>query len=98
MALALQGGDLGGDGGPDDGSHIVYIDPIIWMEPTPTWGGFGPVTFVVPPSTLPSPLTIVIPEQTVPITRAGITTTVIVVKTTSKFDCWYGRHFVVNLY
>jgi hypothetical protein len=63
---------------------FVYIDPTIWIEPTPTFGGFNPVAFVIPPSTLPSPVTIIVPQQVVPITRGTIKTTVRVVKTTSK--------------
>lgn len=85
LALAISGGDLGGDGGSSGGSGIVYIDPIIWFEPSPTLHCFDPCTMVLPPSTLPSPVTIVIPPQTVSVTvGGGSVKTVTVTVTTSK--------------
>lgn len=88
LALAISGADLGGDGGPGDGSGIVYIDPTIWIEPSPTLGCFDPCTMVLPPSTLPSPVTIVIPPQTVTLTLdGGSVTTVSVTVATSKSRC-----------
>ena len=42
----------------DGGGSIVYIDPIIFLEPNPEVAGNPPCILVIPPSTMPTPTTI----------------------------------------
>ncbi|KAI0129634.1 hypothetical protein BJ170DRAFT_282868 [Xylariales sp. AK1849] len=69
-----SGSRVGGSDGP------VYIAPKIWTEPNPTLQCYQPCTFVLPPQTLPSALTISIPpatemvEETWPLTVSASTT------------------------
>ncbi|KAK3689920.1 pectate lyase superfamily protein-domain-containing protein [Podospora appendiculata] len=74
LVLATGGGNLGGDGGSQDGSGIVYIDPTIFVHPSPTVECWPPCTLVFPPSTMPSVSTIKLPPLKTTITVNSITT------------------------
>ncbi|RWQ93422.1 glycosyl hydrolase family 71-domain-containing protein [Paecilomyces variotii] len=47
--------------GSGPGSGIVYVDPVIFVTPSPVIGCFPPCTLIIPPSTMPSPTTIHFP-------------------------------------
>jgi hypothetical protein len=67
-------GGGGGGGGTSTGA-IVYINPTIWGEATPTATCEAPCTLVLPPWTLSSPTTIVFPLVTETITETWPETT-----------------------
>ncbi|RAK97354.1 glycoside hydrolase family 55 protein, partial [Aspergillus ibericus CBS 121593] len=70
LVLSEQGGDIGSSGNEEeDGSGIVYIDPIVFGEPSPTVQCYDPCTMVLPTSTMSNSSTI---------TYAPFTTTIIV--------------------
>lgn len=85
LVLALGGADLGGDGGLNDGSQIVYIDPTVFLEPSPTVGCWPPCTLVFPLSTMPFLSTIDLPPITTTITVNSVTTVTTI--TVSKSKC-----------
>ena len=51
----------GSGSGSGPGSGIVYVDPVIFVTPSPVIGCFPPCTLIIPPSTMPSPTTIHFP-------------------------------------
>ncbi|KAI1847023.1 hypothetical protein JX266_006898 [Neoarthrinium moseri] len=87
LVLAEGGGGICGLGDSKNGSGVVYIDPTIFVEPSPTIGCFPPCTFVFPPSSVvtsavitPKPVTtsIVIGGSTITTLNQGpVTVTVI---------------------
>ncbi|KAI5922256.1 pectate lyase superfamily protein-domain-containing protein [Camillea tinctor] len=82
LALALDGGDLGGDGGSQrDGSGVAYIDSIIFLSPSPTVQCWAPCTLVMPPSTLASPTMLSFEPVETSLVVGGSTITEIVVPT-----------------
>ncbi|RHZ63561.1 hypothetical protein CDV55_106217 [Aspergillus turcosus] len=53
LVLAEQGGNIGSSDNPQqDGSGVVYIDPIIFSEPNPTVQCYDPCTLVFPLSAM----------------------------------------------
>ncbi|KAF4152017.1 hypothetical protein CNMCM6069_002746 [Aspergillus lentulus] len=60
LSLSTGGGDIGSDG---DDSGAVYIDPVIWSEPDDgrNISCYPPCTYILPPTTLPTPTTFVYP-------------------------------------
>ncbi|KAL1957810.1 hypothetical protein VTO42DRAFT_5528 [Malbranchea cinnamomea] len=54
LVLALTGADIGGTGGRDEGSGVVYIDQGIFLSPDPVVQCWNPCTLVFPPSPVPS--------------------------------------------
>jgi hypothetical protein len=63
-----NGGGGGGGGGSGEGgsggSGDVYIDPVIWREPSPRVTCTAPCTFILPPKVLPTFTTISFPPYT----------------------------------
>ncbi|GAD94424.1 alpha-1,3-glucanase [Paecilomyces variotii No. 5] len=51
----------GNGSGNDTGSGTVYIDPVIFVTPSPVLGCLPPCTLIIPPSPMPSPTTIHFP-------------------------------------
>ncbi|KAH7419223.1 putative glucan 1,3-beta-glucosidase precursor [Cadophora sp. MPI-SDFR-AT-0126] len=82
LALGLSGGDLGGDqGSPQDGSGAAYIDPIIFVSPSPTIQCWAPCTLVIPPSPLAEPTVLSFAPVDTSLVVGGSTITTIVVPT-----------------
>jgi hypothetical protein len=89
----IAGLQISGDGfGPDD--PIVYIDPTVWVQSSPTVVCAPPCTLVLPPSVLPSETTISISSYTTSLeigwtskgvfTGSTVTTTISIPPVTTK--------------
>lgn len=95
-ACALSNSTSSGSDGSGSGDSVVYIDPSIWNDPTPTVSCIPPCVLVLPPYTLSSLTTITFPPITTTYTESWTTgvssTTVITVSfppiTTSKVSIW----------
>ncbi|KAF9871949.1 hypothetical protein CkaCkLH20_10581 [Colletotrichum karsti] len=80
LVLALDGGDLGGDGGnQESGSDVVYIDSKVFVSPSPTVACWPPCTLVWPSSTMSSATTIRFDPIDTTITIGGSTVTKVTV-------------------
>ncbi|KAF6816043.1 hypothetical protein CPLU01_13957, partial [Colletotrichum plurivorum] len=80
LVLALDGGDLGGDGGSQQsGSDVVYIDPKVFVSPSPTVACWAPCRLVWPSSTMSSTTTISFDPVDTTITVGGSVVTKVTV-------------------
>ncbi|PYI09411.1 pectin lyase-like protein [Aspergillus sclerotiicarbonarius CBS 121057] len=74
LILSEQGGDIGSSGDEEEnGSGVVYIDPIIFGEPSPTVQCYDPCTMVMPISTMSNYSTITYAPWTTTIVVGGST-------------------------
>lgn len=96
---ASGGGPNGGSDSNNSNSSIVYIDPSVWGETSPTINCQPPCTFVLPPLSLSTPATISFPLYTTSLEVAWsesgkltttIETTVLTIPpvTTTEIEVW----------